>query len=174
MLQALAKSWIVCTAMRVPSSLKVYIYILLSIYRIDGSRSGKRNTLQTLFKKLRSTDRVLPVAPNKLITSYIICRNKHWTGEKVKGSKAELTLFCYKPSCFSHVNNHIHGLVTKTRSSPASLLSSNSRGPFLEISDNFSQARSSVPPPPHLPPQVAQALNMSIGEHRHCCVTFKI
>ena len=23
-------------------------------------------------------------------------------------------------------------------------------------------------------PQVAQARNMSIGEHRHCCVTFKI
>ena len=66
--------------------------------------------------------------------------------------KAELTLFCYKPSCFSHVNNHIPGLVTKTRSSPASLLSSNSRGPFLEISDNFSQARSSVTPPPSPPP----------------------
>ena len=23
-------------------------------------------------------------------------------------------------------------------------------------------------------PQVAQARNMSIGEHRHCCVTFKL
>ena len=21
-----------------------------------------------------------------------------------------LTLFCYKPSCFSYVNNHVHGL----------------------------------------------------------------
>ena len=25
-----------------------------------------------------------------------------------------------------------------------------------------------------IPPQVAQARNMSIGEYRHCCVTFKI
>ena len=25
----------------------------------------------------------------------------------------------------------------------------------------------------HISPQVAQARNMSIGEHRHCCVTFK-
>ena len=25
----------------------------------------------------------------------------------------------------------------------------------------------------HLPPQVAQARNMSISEHRHCCVTLK-
>ena len=29
-------------------------------------------------------------------------------------------------------------------------------------------------PPGSDQPQVAQARNMSIGEHRHCCVTFKI
>ena len=148
MLQALAKSWIVCTATRVPSSLKVYIYIYYCLFTVLTAADQGKEIPSELFSwaRLRITDRVLPVAPNKLITSYIICRNKHWTGENVNRRKAELTLFCYKPSCFSHVNNHIHGLVTKTRSSPASLPRSNSRGPFLEIPDNYSQARSCVPP----------------------------
>ena len=54
-----------------------------------------------------------------------------------------MTLFCYKPSCFSYVNDHVHGIFSmripllhmksrkicnKTRSPPASLLF-NGQGP---------------------------------------------
>ena len=80
-LQALAKSWIVCTATRVPSSLKVYIYIYIyyCLFAVLTAADQGKEIPSELFSwgKLRITDRVLLGAPNKLITSYIICRNKH-------------------------------------------------------------------------------------------------
>ena len=59
----------------------------------------------------------------------------------------------------------------------------------LTLKTSFAKRGEQVPPNPHppggkyyhlglyllyVPPKVAQTRNTSIGEHRHCCVTFEI
>ena len=70
MLQALAKPWIVCTATRVPSSLKVYIYIYIyyCLFTVLTVADQGKEIPSELFSwaKLRITDRGLPVVNYEL------------------------------------------------------------------------------------------------------------